>query len=78
MDERMARAQLVSIEIDRLTLEGRGCTDPERLNALSAELNVLLESLREIRREQLREHIAGARTDSWQRRWLQRRRRDSA
>ena len=39
--------------MDELLDEARRCRDPERLDAINEESNVLLQSLRDIRREQL-------------------------
>lgn len=63
-----ARAQLVQIQVDRLAQEGRTCADAERLRAIRCELEVLLESLRTIREEQL---IAGL-VEKPKRRWWMR------
>lgn len=49
----IVRAQLVKQEVDALSAEARQCTDIERLCAIRAELDVRLESLREIHRQQL-------------------------
>lgn len=58
--ERIARAQLIHLEIERLCSEARAHAvigDIDRLEAARDEISVLLESLREIRRDQLREEI---------------------
>jgi hypothetical protein len=60
VSEHLARIQLVHLEVGRLSSEGQVAArngDLERLQAINAELDVLLESAREIRREQLREEI---------------------
>jgi hypothetical protein len=52
-DDTLARIQLVQLEVDRLYSEAQTCGDPERMTAIRQEMEVLLESMREIRREQL-------------------------
>ena len=47
------RIQLVQLEVDRLHGEAQTCRDPERMAAIRQEMEVLLESMREIRREQI-------------------------
>lgn len=53
MMEFLARAQLVKLEVDRLGSEARHCSDPDRLDAIQREMEVLHNSMLEIRREQI-------------------------
>jgi hypothetical protein len=55
--ERLARAQLVKLEVDRLAAEAAVSSDLDRIQAISAEMDVLYASLLEIRREQLVEQV---------------------
>lgn len=54
---RLRRAELCKLRMDELVAEARACRDPARLAAIEAESEVLLQSLRDIRREQLEADI---------------------
>jgi hypothetical protein len=63
MDERRAaaaRLSLITLEAERLWLEGQRCEDLERMKAIQAEMHVLYNSAFEIRREQLLEDLEEA------------------
>jgi hypothetical protein len=47
------RAQLAHLHVQRLNSEAHSCTDLERLRAIREEVEVVLESMRRIREEQL-------------------------
>ena len=68
MTERFYRAQLAGLQVKRLAAEASGCTDPDRLSAIRAELEVLHDSLLSIREEQLLEALENERV---RRRWWQ-------
>lgn len=53
----LARIQLVKLEVDALVSEARTCNNPERLRAIGDEVEIRLESMREIRRQQLERQI---------------------
>lgn len=67
-----ARAQLVKLEIDALFYEARRTDDVERRDAIIAEVDGLLDSLREIAREQLIAQITRSDRVPARRRWLRR------
>lgn len=58
MSDHFVRAQLVKLDVDKLAGEAQRCNDPERIRAIGDEIEVRLESLREIHREQLMEQLA--------------------
>jgi len=69
VSERMARAQLIQLEVNRLLREAeRSRGDASRLVAIREEMEVLVESLEEMRREQLREEINPPKRKRWWRR----------
>ena len=51
--ERLRRAELAKLRMDELLSESRTCRDPVRAEAIAAEAEIVLQSLRDIRREQL-------------------------
>ena len=51
--ERLRRAELAKLRMDELLSESRTCRDPVRAEAIAAESEIVLQSLRDIRREQL-------------------------
>lgn len=54
---RLRRAELVKLRMDELVDEAETCRDPGRFAAIEAESQVLVQSLRDIRREQLEEDV---------------------
>lgn len=50
---RLKRAELIKLRMDELLDESKHTRDPERLSSIEAESQVLIQSLRDIRREQL-------------------------
>lgn len=72
MSEGHVRLQLVGLEARRLQREGQSCSDPERLAAIVAELDVLVASAEDIRRDPLIEQLE--RSAPRRRRWWRRNR----
>lgn len=66
-DDHLIRAQLVHLEVQRLAREARGTDDAERLAAICRELEVLHDSMLEIRREQLTEQLSKPKRRWWRR-----------
>ena len=62
----MARAQLIQLEVNRLVREAERLRDDAgRLTAIREEMELLLQSLEEIRREQLLEEINPPKRKRW-------------
>jgi hypothetical protein len=55
--ERVIRAQLIQIQVERLNDEVKRCDDLGRIRAIRQEMEAHLETLRQIREEQLRESL---------------------
>lgn len=56
-EEHVVRAQLIGIRVTRLAAEQQNCTDLDRLTAIGDELELLRQSLLDIREEQLLEQL---------------------
>jgi hypothetical protein len=69
----MRRAQLVKLDVDRLSAEARTAS-PERVKAIQAEIEVRVDALRQIRAEQLIADANGYRSPEQpkRRRWWRR------
>lgn len=61
----LARAGLVKLEIDRLGAEARSCNDADRMTAIRQEMEVLHNSMLDIRREQLMAQLKPAKKKRW-------------
>lgn len=71
MSDHLARAQIVQLEVEKLMDEADRTTDLARLEAIADEMIVRLDSVREIRREQLEEQLDPP-TKPKRRRWWRR------
>lgn len=67
-DEFYTRALLVKERVDRLYDEAKRTTDESRLDAITAEMDQLLENLRDIREEQLIAQLPKPSKPPWWRR----------
>ena len=66
--DHVVRAQLVGVQVQRLMAEASRCNDLARLDAIRAEMEVLQDSLLDIRAEQLQEQLGGPPKRRWWRR----------
>lgn len=71
LSERIAAIQMVTLRKDRLLAEGRVCEDAERLRAINAELEVMVNALTEIREQQIVEQLERTKQKP-KRRWWRR------
>lgn len=67
--EFLTRAQLVKLEIDRLGAEARLCTNAERMTAIRQEMEVLHNSMLDIRREQIISMMPKPKSRPWWKFW---------
>jgi len=67
--EFLVRAEMVQLEVTRLGAEARSCTDPERLVAIRLEMDVLHNSMLDIRREQLASMLPKPEGRPWWKFW---------
>lgn len=51
---------MAQLRTRQIQVEATGCTDPERLAALNAEMRVIYDSMVELRREQIMERLEPA------------------
>lgn len=74
-DDYFARAQLVMVRIERVQLEAEQASlhgDADRVRELQDEATFLLDSMLEIREEQLLDHLSELARPSWWRRLTKR------
>lgn len=71
-DDLALRSQLLAVRAQRLAAEAQTCGDPERIDAIYAEVCVLRDSQYEIAEEQILREIAEASGGQRRQRWWRR------